>query len=409
MTATTPCTDTSDQMPIIILGGGLAGLTLGRCLGRRGIPSVIYEKSSRSTRRHGYGITLLPWAYEPLLKTLELDEVKFRRGMEIGWEPERKERFGIKMPGDGKDRMNSIRVNRKRLEDVLATGLDIRWDHKIETIGVDNGAEKQGLKLTFSNGEVLSPSNIVVDALGVHSKLRADLLPDVRLDVHPYVVYNGRRNIEPQVFTSIYAPAFKRSAVLVREPERRGDPRLEISLTDNAGSGQVSDAVSVSYVCSRPARTNDSIFNASRSKDAASTVNEGLFGEIETFISSQHDIDPPFQDCFAIKQMRNDRLLNWLMRSLLTTREDLDSLAQLGIVMLGDSVHAVPILGADGANLAIADAMRLSDMITEAVTSPQGKIAEFYADRYPVWETAVEESESNLAAMHQPAKGSASL
>ena len=417
MTSTTLPLGVPDPMPITILGGGLAGLTLGRCLARHGIPSVIYEKSSQSYRRHGYSIALFPWAIKPLLKLLEIDEVKFRRGMQIGMKLTRAQKIVIAQQGIRRlTTRNPIHVNRKALEDMLATGLDIRWGYQIEAIGLQEDDGKQGLKLTFSNGETLSPSNIVVDALGVHSKLRTDLLPDTQLEVHPYVVYNGRRNINSQLFESTYAPAFNRALIspplLVRDPERGSDTRLEISMTGKADFDRktVHEDVGISYVYSRPARAKDPLFNASRSKDAASTVNDDLFSEIDTFMSSQHNIDPAFQDCFAVKEMRNDRLLNWLMRTVLVPKKDLNRLAQLGIVMLGDSAHAVPILGADGANLAIADAMRLSDLIAEPATSPQGTIPEFYDDRYKVWKKAVEDSKGRLAAMHEPASGtSASL
>ena len=55
------------QSTINIVGAGIGGVTLGRCLLKRGISSVLYERMS-SSRRHGYGITLHSSAYQPLLK-----------------------------------------------------------------------------------------------------------------------------------------------------------------------------------------------------------------------------------------------------------------------------------------------------------------------------------------------------
>lgn len=66
------------QQPIIILGSGIAGLTLSRCLRAKGIASTIYERAT-SSPRHNYGITLHESAYNPLLKVLDLEEHNFRR------------------------------------------------------------------------------------------------------------------------------------------------------------------------------------------------------------------------------------------------------------------------------------------------------------------------------------------
>lgn len=65
------------QSSVAILGSGLGGLTLGRCLRKKGISSVIYERAS-SVSRHAYGITLKPWAYKPLLGITQIDELTFR-------------------------------------------------------------------------------------------------------------------------------------------------------------------------------------------------------------------------------------------------------------------------------------------------------------------------------------------
>ncbi|KAL8717184.1 MAG: hypothetical protein Q9225_005546, partial [Loekoesia sp. 1 TL-2023] len=59
--------------PITIVGAGLAGLTLGRCLRQYGIATVVLERVS-SSPTYNYGITLYPWAFRPLLNILQIDE-----------------------------------------------------------------------------------------------------------------------------------------------------------------------------------------------------------------------------------------------------------------------------------------------------------------------------------------------
>lgn len=112
---------------VCIVGAGIAGLVLGRCLLRRGIPAVIYEKA-RAGPRHSYGITLQASSYQPLLKVLNVDESVFKRAVAIGGE------VGL----DESAQQTRVRVNRAALEDFLRDGLDIKWNHTFsDTTGED--------------------------------------------------------------------------------------------------------------------------------------------------------------------------------------------------------------------------------------------------------------------------------
>lgn len=56
--------------PLIhIIGAGVSDLTIARCLRKRGIASVVFEKNP-SPARHTYGITLREWAWRPLVEML---------------------------------------------------------------------------------------------------------------------------------------------------------------------------------------------------------------------------------------------------------------------------------------------------------------------------------------------------
>ena len=62
--------------PIHIIGAGVAGLTLARCLKNKGIAAIVFEKNP-SAAHHNHGISLQPRAWKALLKMLQIDEGTF--------------------------------------------------------------------------------------------------------------------------------------------------------------------------------------------------------------------------------------------------------------------------------------------------------------------------------------------
>ena len=56
-----------------------------------------------------------------------------------------------------------------------------------------------------------------------------------------------------------------------------------------------------------------------------------------------------------MEKVRKDRLLHWLMRNTLGTPDDSPKLTNHGVLLMGDSVHAMPISGGEGANNAMKD------------------------------------------------------
>jgi 2-polyprenyl-6-methoxyphenol hydroxylase-like FAD-dependent oxidoreductase len=59
------------------------------------------------------------------------------------------------------------------------------------------------------------------------------------------------------------------------------------------------------------------------------------------------------------------------MRTVLVPENDLRRLFMCGVTMIGDSVHATPILGAKGANFVISDAVELAGVIEEHGTEEE--------------------------------------
>ena len=388
---------------VAILGAGLGGLTLGRCLLERGIPSVIYESNERARllTRHNYGITLQAETYKRLLDVLSTDQNTFRRSTAVGSDI-RNAATTVSM--EGAPASSPIRVNRKKLVALLQRGQGYRPSYNLTSAQLSEVG--RGIELTFENGETLWQPELVVDALGVHSSVRQSLLPNVSPEIHEFVVYRGTRCISKDLFSSKYAPGFGDKTVIVHSPRYPHNPRLQISVDDPKSDA----SVSISYVYSRPARNKgwmiDPLHKPDRPNASATEIPESFYEELHQFIHANRSIlSDVFIDCFDIKLVHSDRVLHWLMRSVMVPKEDLLRLTQQGVMMIGDAVHAVPVLGGHGANMAILDAIELAEVLTKQIENESKDmryVKQFYEEKWDGWNDAVEQSKRALAEMHEP-------
>lgn len=361
---------------ITIVGAGFAGLITGRCLKSMGILSLIFEKRELYNRQAtSRSITLRPWAYEPLAKVLEIDYQQLA----------------------GKDQepdstmSESMYCPQGQIEDLLFRDLHVDNDglSEIERL------ESQMHGLTFSTvplmGQTYIKSQLIIGADGVHSELRHLVLPEVKPRVLPYVVYYGSRRMTAKRYKNDFAPHMKYPATV--QFRKKTQTLLRIipcppsSLPDDNGY------VHVKYTYSRPAHKNDPLFRPDRKVWEANIIPDEFYYEIGRLT----DLDPVFRDIFHVLNIRQDKILNWLMRSLLVPLEKLQELADRGILLIGDAAHTMPILGSEGANWAIKDGIDLANYLADNEFS---QLRGFYDGRYPEWQQAVSESEKRLFDMH---------
>lgn len=171
-------TSEANARPILVIGGGLSGLTVARLLTRHDIPVIVFEKSSRG-RSQGHGITVRDWAFEPLLQemggALTIEDlqraVATDRGVGgTGWVD-----LSFRNNSNGETLFNPepvaagqktalFRANRSALRDWLEEGLEVKYEHKLERL---EGSPGQ-VKATFENGAVYN-GILLVAADGVHS------------------------------------------------------------------------------------------------------------------------------------------------------------------------------------------------------------------------------------------------
>ncbi|KAF2821897.1 FAD/NAD(P)-binding domain-containing protein [Ophiobolus disseminans] len=372
------------KQTIIIVGAGLSGLTLGRCLLKRGIPAVLYERAD-SPARYSYGITLHASTYAPLLKVLDVDEKDFKSRVAVD----------ASIGGTGKisnataTSESCFRANRGKLEEWLREGFDLKWNLGLhlgpQSVERPSRTSKQWTTICLDNGQKVQ-SDIVIGADGPHSALRKAVLPERELTVLPYVVYNGKRRIDHAVFEEKIRPHLTDSNIV---NFKYGDARVNISINEYQPA-----KVSMSWTYSRPSRgASDPLHKPERALSGATTVPEELYHEID---SLQGVLPEPFVSTLDTEMLRKDRILHWLMRTTLVPKEDLQSLAQDGIVLMGDAAHAQPIVGGNGANEAISDAVSLAEHIAYG----QKDLTHWLDGRYSVWEGGVDAAQNNIAALH---------
>ncbi|KAL8835933.1 MAG: hypothetical protein Q9176_006617 [Flavoplaca citrina] len=282
--------------------------------------------------------------------------------------------------------LGTFRCHRGRLEKLLQEGQDIRWEHTVQNVT----SSSQGIVVQLKDEKALD-ADILIGTDGVHSQIRKSLAPEIELKVLPFVVFNGKRQFTRSEYQEMFESKLGARTVV---HERHGDIVLEISINE-----YTSKHVDVSYTYSRPARDDDPLHRPDRAIPGPTDIPEEFYSELEDL----KDLQRPFNTIFEATKVRKDRVLHWLMRSTLGGPAEVDHLAKQGVLLVGDAVHAMPILGGEGANNAMKDGVDLARHIVE---NGIGSLQNFADSRYQSWKSGVKESEQRLAEMHGQAKAS---
>lgn len=282
--------------------------------------------------------------------------------------------------------LETFRGHCGRLEGFLREGQDIRWEYAIK----DVETSLPNICMGIVQDRAIE-TELLIGADGIHSQVRKSLAPDFRLKVLPYVIFNGNRKISLGTYKSKLQPELQKSCIV---QSRVDDVILQISIIDFSAHD-----VSISYTYSRPARQNDPLHKPDRPVPGATDIPEAFYEELGTL----NDLGQAYAEIFDPEKVRGDRVLHWLMRSTLGSEQDIKGLADRGVSLLGDAIHAMPILGGEGGNNAMKDGVDLAEHI--ASHGLQG-IRTFSAGRHEKWRKGVEESEQRLAEMHISVKAS---
>ncbi|KAI0816584.1 FAD/NAD(P)-binding domain-containing protein [Xylaria sp. FL0064] len=161
---------------IIIIGAGLAGLTLAQCLRKQGASFEIFDSDNDLTTRHGYAIgvhsiteelvSAIPSDMPPLRESAD-HLVPLKLEPQICFYGREGPRIGVQNSPD----TPCLRLNRLLFRKWLSTNIPIQFGKKLQS--VEEGAT--GVTVYFEDGTSGS-GDMLIGADGVNSKVREHIL-----------------------------------------------------------------------------------------------------------------------------------------------------------------------------------------------------------------------------------------
>jgi 2-polyprenyl-6-methoxyphenol hydroxylase-like FAD-dependent oxidoreductase len=350
-------------MQVVIVGGGIGGLTLALMLHARGIPCQVYEASPR-IRELGVGINVLPHAIAELdaLGLLErLDEVAIRTreliyanrfGQEIWREPRGLE-AGYQVP--------QFSIHRGRLQGVLHAAVierlgrrALRTGHTFTGFTQGEGGVKARFSKRADRSQTTAEGDILVGCDGIHSTVRRRLYPgEPGLKWNGVLMWRGATTAKGFLDgrTMIVGGGFDNKLVLYPiAPARNGRQLVNWVVTYRMGDG------------SRPPPRREDW-------NRLGTLAE-LMPHVARFSTPHVDLVRLVKGAPAFYEYP------------MADRDPLPRWTHGRVTLLGDAAHPMYPVGSNGASQAILDARCLADLLLSCEHA-RVALAAYERDRLP--------------------------
>lgn len=337
-------------MKVVIIGGGIGGLTLALALKQRGISVTVHEKYDHQ-QHHQTGFLIWSYAIALLQKLdvpvhlvgtpLEVLEVHGRSGQKISEMP-----IGEISRLHGAD---SFEINRRRLIECMSDMVDDNLKFGHECVAVENS--KDSAVAFFADGSS-DEGDVVVGCDGARSVVRAAIHPNAELkmldaggwiavmDQHPPGLQKNRH-------MDFWQPGCK------------------------AGVADIGNGEARWYVGFNHRLPDDSV---SKMKQ----INEGMV-----------QVPEVIQQC--VEMTTEPQMVSTKAGDLLA----LDPWYQGRLLLIGDAAHATSPYAGMGACAAIADAFALAEMLGQQ-TDVEALFMEFQKRRKPGADAVIRESRHGL-------------
>ncbi|SEA51613.1 FAD-dependent oxidoreductase [Pedobacter hartonius] len=327
---------------VAIAGGGPGGLTLARLLQLKGANVKVYERDvNRQVRVQGATLDL---HYESGLKALreaglmETFKLAYRPGADrirVTDEHARVyfDQHGEESNDDFGDPWFRPEIDRGPLRELLLDSLQpgtVIWDSYIT--GMEKNGE--GWILNFHNGNS-AEADIVIAADGANSKIRPLITP-----IKPF--YSGITVVEGNIYDADRnAPHL---AVLLKGGKIFAFGNSRTIILSSKGDGSIAFYTG---------------FNTGTAAAKASAINiKEHLQVLEWFKEEYHSWDTVWNELFEHPGT------SFTVRPLYCMPLDQAWPAQHNITMLGDAAHLMPPYAGEGVNMAMLDALELSEVLT---------------------------------------------
>jgi 2-polyprenyl-6-methoxyphenol hydroxylase-like FAD-dependent oxidoreductase len=322
--------------PVVIIGAGLAGLTLARVLHLNGIESVVYEgEESLNARTQGGQLDIHDFNGQAALERCQLMD-EFRSIINMGAEAMRF--LGTdgtvvgEIPDDGE--LTNPEVLRGELRRILVESLPegtIRWNHKVASV---TAAADGAHRVDFANGESVG-AVVLVGADGAWSRARAYLGGAVPEYTGTLWAETFLHDVEARHAAA--AAIVGRGAMLAMQPGK-----------GIFGHREANDIIHSYVVMKKPLSWADDLDLTNRAlalRVIADQLGQGWAPELLELITAG-DTDPVIRPIWGLPLGHT-----WDRKP--------------GVMLVGDAAHLTPPDG-DGANWALFDGAELGTLIAES-------------------------------------------
>ena len=353
------------EQSIVIVGAGPAGLTVARLLQMRGIEVAVYEReASASIRSQGGSLDLHADSGQRALQAAGLYAEFARAARPDGQLMRIADRFGTLLAEESAEDQSDYRpeIDRGALRQLLLASLKpgtVRWGHSLRAARQTD----RGLELDF--GSRIEPADIVFGCDGGWSRLR----PLVSDTTSP--TYTGAVFIQ-SVFSNLPKVA--------PELARRVGTGSYLALGEGKGllAQRNGDGTTRLYVALKASETwleecGIDFNNASQSRSALLALFDGWAPVLRELLERCDDWFQPWPLFTYASQQ------HWMPHQQVT--------------LLGDAAHLMPPFTGRGANMAMLDALTLTEALCAPSTSDlSSAIMSYETQMLARMESAIEET-----------------